>query len=48
MRRRLKFLADQVGWLLGDVACLAMMTLFLPLVPVFKAFERGKRSAKGE
>ena len=48
MRRRLKFLADQVGWLLGDVACLAMMTLFLPLVPVFKAFERGKRSANGE
>lgn len=48
MRRRLEFLADRVGWLLGDVACLAMMALFLPLAPVFKAFERGKRSAKGE
>ena len=36
MRRRLEFLADQVDWLLGDVACLAMMALFLPLVPVFK------------
>ena len=48
MRRRLEFLADQVGWLLCDVACLAMLTLFLPLVPEFKAFECGKRSAKGE
>lgn len=48
MRRRLEFLADQVGWLLGDVARLAMMALFLPLVPVFKAFERGKRAGKGE
>ena len=48
MRRRLEFLADQVGWLLGDVACLAMMALFLPLVPVFKAFERGKRAGRGE
>lgn len=33
MRRRLAFIADQVGWLLGDIAC------FLPLVPVFKMFE---------
>lgn len=48
MRRRLEFLADQVGWLLGDAACLVMVVLFLPLVPVFKAFEHGKRSAKGE
>ena len=48
MRRRLEILADQVGWLLGDVACLAMMAQFLPLVPVFKAFERGKRADKGE
>ena len=48
MRRRLEFLADQAGWLLGDVACLVMVALFIPLVPVFKAFERGKRAAKGE
>lgn len=48
MRRRLEFLADQVCWLLGDAACLVMVALFIPLVPVFKAFERGKRAAKGE
>lgn len=48
MRRRIEFLADQVGWLIGDVACLALMVLVLPVVPVFKAFERGKRSSKGE
>lgn len=48
MRRRMEFLADQVGWLLGDAACLVMVALFMPPVPVFKAFERGKRAAKGE
>ncbi|MBR3314244.1 MAG: hypothetical protein IKG18_08910 [Atopobiaceae bacterium] len=48
MRRRLEFWADQVGWLLGDVACLAMVAVFLPLVPVFKAFEHGRRAGKGE
>ena len=39
MRRRLAFIADQVGWLLGDVACFLLLILFLPLVPVFKMFE---------
>lgn len=48
MRRRIEFLADQAGWLLGDVACLVMVAVFLPLAPVFKAFERGKRAAKGK
>lgn len=48
MRRRLAYLADQAGWLLGEVACLVMMAVFLPLLPVFKTFERGKRAGKGE
>lgn len=48
MRRRLEFWADQAGWLLGDSACLMMVALLIPLVPVFKAFERGKRAAKGK
>ena len=48
MRRRLEFWADQAGWLMGDVACLAMVVLFLPVVPVFKAFGRGRRASKGE
>ncbi len=48
MRRRLEFWADQVGWLLGDVACLAMVVLFLPVVPVLKAFERGRHAGNGE
>ncbi len=48
MRRRLEFWADQAGWLLGDAACLVMVALFIPLVSVFKAFERGKRAAKGK
>ena len=36
------------GWLLCDEACLVMATLFIPLVPVLKAFECGKRAAKGQ
>lgn len=48
MRRRLEFWADQAGWLLGDATCLVMVALFIPLVSVFKAFERGKRAAKGK
>ena len=39
MRRRLAFIADQVGWLLGDVACFLLLILFLPLVPVYKMFK---------
>ena len=39
MRRRLAFIADQVGWLLGDVTCFILLILFLPLVPVFKMFK---------
>ncbi len=42
MRRRIGFWADQMGWLLGDVACLALMVLFLPVVPVFKAYYRAR------
>lgn len=48
MRRRLEFWADQTGWLLGDAACLVMVALFIPLVPVFKAFERGKHAGEGK
>lgn len=40
MRRRIESWADQVGWLIGDVACLTLMVLFLPVVPVLKSFER--------
>ena len=36
MRRRLEFLADQVGWLLGDAACLAMMALFMKPMAILK------------
>ncbi len=39
MRCRLAFIADQVGWLLGDVACFLLLILFLPPVPVLKMFE---------
>jgi hypothetical protein len=38
----------RAGWLLGDAAYLAMVALFIPLVPVFKAFGHSKRAGKGE
>jgi hypothetical protein len=47
-RRRLEFWVDQDGWLLGDAACLVMVALIVPLVPVFKTLECGKRAGKGE
>ena len=28
--------------------CLVMVALFMPLVPVFKALERGRHAGKGE
>lgn len=39
MRRRWLWLLEQVGWLIGDAACLFPLILFLSLVPVFKAFD---------
>lgn len=48
MRRRIEFLADQAGWLLGDVACLVMVAVFMPLVPVFKAFDHARRDGKDD
>ncbi len=38
MRRRVHWVADQLGWLAADAAFLLAVILFLPLVPVFKAF----------
>lgn len=48
MRRRIDFLADQAGWLLGDVACLVMVAVFMPLVPVFKAFDHARRAGQDD
>lgn len=34
-RRRLAWLGEQVGWFLGIVACLFLMLILIPLVPLF-------------
>lgn len=44
MRWRLAWLGEQVGWFLGIVACLLLMAVLLPLVPLFEAFDDIRRS----
>ncbi|MBR3314004.1 MAG: hypothetical protein IKG18_07685 [Atopobiaceae bacterium] len=39
MRRRWLWMLEQIGWFLGDVLCLLLLILLLPLVPVLKAFD---------
>lgn len=36
--RRWRWLKEQAGYVLGIIACLTLILVFLPLVPVFKAF----------
>ena len=43
MRRRLAFIADQVGWLLGIVGSLLLMLILLPLVPLFEMYDDIRR-----
>ena len=42
-RRRLAWFGEQVGWFLGIAACLLLMLILLPLVPVFEAFDDIRR-----
>ena len=39
MRSRLRWLGEQVGWLLGIAASLLLMLVLLPLVPLFRLFD---------
>lgn len=48
MRRRWLWLLEQVGWLIGDAACLLPLILFLPLVPVLKAFDDVRNDQEGK
>ncbi|WP_448983018.1 hypothetical protein [Olsenella uli] len=34
---------EQVGWFVGDAACLLLIVLFLPLIPVFRMFDDIRR-----
>ena len=48
MRRRWLWLREQVGWFIDDALCLLLLILFLPLVPVLKAFDDVRSIHKGE
>ena len=48
MRRRWLWLLEQVGWLIGDAACLLQLILFLSLVPVLKAFDDVRNNQEGK
>ncbi|MBR3226811.1 MAG: hypothetical protein IKF78_15970 [Atopobiaceae bacterium] len=39
MRKRLAWLREQVGWFIGIVGCLLLMLVFIPLVPLFEAYD---------
>ena len=44
MRSRLRWLGEQVGWLLGIAASLLLMLVLLPLVPLFEMYEDIRRA----
>ena len=48
MRRRWLWLLEQIGWLFGDALCLLLLILFLPLVPVLKAFDDARNDQEGK
>ena len=48
MRDRLAWLGEQVGWLIGIVACLLLMLVLLPLVPLFEVYDDVRRAFEDE
>jgi len=48
MRRRLAWLGEQVGWLLGIVACVLAMLLLIPLVPLLALQDEVRRAFEDE
>lgn len=44
MRSRLRWLGEQVGWLLEIAASLLLMLVLLPLVPLFEMYEDIRRA----
>ena len=43
MRRKLAWLGEQVGWLIGDIACLLVLIIFLPVLPVLMLYDDIRR-----
>jgi len=44
MRSRLRWLSEQVGWLLGIAASLLLMLVLLPLIPLFEMYDDIRRA----
>ena len=44
MRARLRWLGEQVGWLLGITASLLLMLVLLPLIPLFEMYDDIRRA----
>ncbi|MDD5894584.1 MAG: hypothetical protein PUC67_09615, partial [Coriobacteriaceae bacterium] len=44
MRPRLRWLGEQVGWLLGITASLLLMLVLLPLIPLFEMYDDIRRA----
>ena len=43
MRSRLRWLGEQVGWLLGITVSLLLMLVLLPLIPLFEMYDDIRR-----
>jgi hypothetical protein len=48
VRRRLAWLGEQVGWALGIVACVLMMLVLMPLIPLFALYDGIRRALEDE
>lgn len=48
MRSRLRWLGEQVGWLLEIAASLLLMLVLLPLVPLFEDVRRHPKGLRGQ
>ena len=44
MISRLRWLGEQVGWLLGIAASLLLMLVLLPLIPLFEMYDDIRRA----
>lgn len=44
MRKRLVWLGEQIGWLVGIGGSLVLMLILLPLVPLFELYDDVRRA----
>ena len=48
MRRRLRWLSEQVGWFLGILGYLLLLVVLLPLIPILELYDDVRRTYEDE